>query len=567
MLVVTSMLVGSASALTGCSESKDAPVTLNVYSQVANYSGMQSGWFADILLKKFNVKLNIIPDAPETFQTKMESKDMGDIVVWGDEEQYAKVVKAKLLYDWNDDDLLQNYGAYIKDNMSDALRKNSKLTSKITNGTCDIVYGYGYNVANSSMDHESFFYTWDTRWDLYKKLGYPKINDLEDYARMLKKMQKLEPKGEDGEKKYAFSLWPDWDKDMVMYVKATATAYYGYDEMGVGLYDAETGDYHDALEENGPYLEILKFYNHLYREGLIDPDSMTQNYARMIEKVQNGRTLSSIFNYTGQLAYNSDEHKAQGKMMYCMRPEDATVLVYGMNTQGGNMIWSIGAQTAYPELCMKIINYLSTPEGRLTIEYGPKGSCWYYDKDGYTHLTKLGRSCHTNPKQKMGDVAKGTFQDGQLKINNTTWALDAENPDSNGETFNCDNWQSMQEKPDSSIMKDWQDTTGCIGINDYMEAGKYQVVPRGNYTANTKSDELSTTWNLVTKTIREGSWNAIYAASDQEYEKIVCQMRTKAKEYGYDTCVDWSVNEAALRKQADDIQKQVSESNDSYHTN
>ena len=37
-------------------------VTLDVFDQLANYSGEQIGWFGQIMLEKFNVKLNIIPD-------------------------------------------------------------------------------------------------------------------------------------------------------------------------------------------------------------------------------------------------------------------------------------------------------------------------------------------------------------------------------------------------------------------------------------------------------------------------------------------------------------------------
>ena len=37
----------------------DETVTLNVYSQLANYEGEQIGWFAQIMKDKFNVKLNI----------------------------------------------------------------------------------------------------------------------------------------------------------------------------------------------------------------------------------------------------------------------------------------------------------------------------------------------------------------------------------------------------------------------------------------------------------------------------------------------------------------------------
>ena len=40
-------------------------VTLDVFDQLANYSGEQIGWFGQIMLDKFNVKLNIIPGIHE----------------------------------------------------------------------------------------------------------------------------------------------------------------------------------------------------------------------------------------------------------------------------------------------------------------------------------------------------------------------------------------------------------------------------------------------------------------------------------------------------------------------
>lgn len=252
-------------------------------------------------------------------------------------------------------------------------------------------------------------------------------------------MQKLCPTDDGGNKVYAVSLWPDWDDAMVMYVKATATAYYGYDELGIGLYDTQTGDYHDALEKDGPYLEMLKFYNDLYQADLVDPDSMTQTFDKMAEKVANGGVLFSIFNYSGSLSFNTDEHTAAGKMMYCMKPEEASPIVYGMNTQGGESIWSIGAKCEYPEKCMELLNYFSTPEGRMTMQYGPKGLCWDYDEDGYTVFTELGRQCRADENTVMNNGFKGTFDDGNLQINNTTWSIDAENPDSNGESYNSAN--------------------------------------------------------------------------------------------------------------------------------
>lgn len=553
VLLASSMVIGSASALTGCGSKKNEVIKLNVYSQLANFSGKQIGWSADILKKKFNVELNIIPEGDGVFETRMTSGNLGDIVVWGaDNDKYPLAVKNNLLFGWEDDNVLDEYGPYIKKNMPDALKKNKELTKTITNGASDKLYGFGANVALNSKDHESFFYTWDTRWDLYKKLGYPKVKNLQDYHKMLKNMQKLCPSDDSGNKVYAVSLWPDWDDAMVMYVKAMATAYYGYDELALGLYDPTNGKYHDALEENGPYLEMLKWFNDLYQDGLIDPDSMTQTYDEMIAKVQNGGTLFSIFNYSGSLGYNTKEHTSAGKLMYCMKPEDASPIVYGMNTQGGDRVWSIGAKTEYPEKCMEIINYLATPEGRMTMEYGPKGYTWDYDDQKHAYLTDVGVKCQNDKNTTMGGGYKGSYHDGELQINNVTWSLDASNPDSDGETYNKESWASYNATPSSDIEKDWRDKTGCTTINEYMEKGKYTVAPGTSFSKETQDTTLKTTWNQVTTEIKNSSWKAIYAKSDKKFDSVVAGMKKSTKKYGYDKCVEWSRNQASRRKALED---------------
>ena len=43
----------------------DETVTFDVYSQLSSYFGEQQGWYAQILLEKFNVKLNFTNDSSE----------------------------------------------------------------------------------------------------------------------------------------------------------------------------------------------------------------------------------------------------------------------------------------------------------------------------------------------------------------------------------------------------------------------------------------------------------------------------------------------------------------------
>lgn len=531
--------------------SSDKPVTLTVFSELANYSGEQMGWSAKILLDKFNVVLNIIPEQDGVYETRMESGDLGDIVIWGsDGENYSKALQAGLLYDWNEDDLLTEYGPDIAANMSYALEKNSELTKTITNGESDTVYGFGHNVATSAEDHEAFFYT----WDLYKELGYPEVKNLDDLVEVFKQMKEICPTDDNGNETYAVSLWPDWDGDMVMYVKSLATAYHGYDEHGIGVYDSDTGTFHDALEENGPYLEALKFFNKLYQNNLLDPNSMTQTYDNMIEKVRAGGTFWSIFNYSGSAGYNTEEHLADNKMMLSMVPSEASPIAYGMNVQGGNRIWSIGANTQYPELCMEIINWLCTPEGTMTYNYGPEGLCWYYDEDGYTHFTDFGKKAYTDRTTAMIDDYEGlgNFNDGCMQFNNTTWSINATNSDSNGEKYNYEFWKSNQTEAGCDTEQDWRDYYGVSSVQEYMEKQKYVVAPATSFTLASKTDDFKTTWSAVTDVIVTYSWRAIYANSDEEYDQIVAEMREQAKNYGYDECVEWSLEQAAARHELEE---------------
>ncbi len=550
-IVLTGALL--AGCLVGCgsgSGGSNKTITLTVFSELANYSGEQMGWSAKILKDKFNVVINIIPEQDGVYETRMESGDLGDIVVWGgDGENYTKAVTAGLLYDWNEDDLLEEYGPYIAEHMTYALEKNSELTMTITDGESDAVYGFGHNVATSSEDHESFFYTWDLRWDLYKEIGYPTVDTLDDMVDMFLAMKAVCPTDDNGNETYAVSLWPDWDGNMVMYVKALGTAYYGYDELALGLYDSDTGTFHDALEEGGPYLTCLKFFNKLYQNGLLDPDSMTQTYDNMIEKVQNGGTFWSIFNYSGSAGYNTEAHLAENKMMLSMAPTEAHPIAYGMNVAGGNRIWSIGANTEYPELCMEIINWLCTPEGYMTYNYGPEDLCWYYGDDGYTYFTDFGKTCSMDRTTPMDEEWGGsTFNDGCLQINNTTWSIDATNLDSPvGERYDYQFWKSEQTDASCDIEQDWRDYTGATSVEEYMENTDYVVAPATTFVQASQDDDFKTTWNAVTDVITTYSWKAIYAETDAEYESTVQEMIRQADSYGYDECVEWSVEQANIR--------------------
>lgn len=547
VLALALVLIMTGSLLAGCGGSaKKDYITLTVYSQLANYSGEMKGWFAQILKDKFGVVVNLIPETGGVYETRMEAGDLGDIVVWGsDDSNYQNAVNAGMLYNWEEDNLVQEYGPYIWENMQDALEKNRAIS-----GDGSTIYGFGHNVAASSDSHDAFFYTWDIRWDLYQQLGHPEVNDLDDLMDVLVQMKELCPTAENGKTTYAMSLWPDWDGNYVMYVKAMATAYYGYDEFGFGHYNVENGEFYDALSPDSPYLEMLAWFNELYRNGLLDPDSMTQTYDNMIEKVQNGQVFFSIFNYAGSAGYNKEENYSQNRIMESLVPTEACPIVAGLSTKGGNRVWSIGAKTQYPELCMEIINWLCTPEGRVTMDYGPKGLCWDYDENGKTYFTDFGKTCFEDRTTLMPEEWGGaTFNEGACQINNTTWTAADVNPES-GERYDQQYWASTQVPGGRcEAEQDWREFTGCTTVQEYMDTCNYSVDQPTAFVMETLDPQMQSVWDQVALCLIEYSWRAIYADTEEDFNKIVNEMRGKAKSYGYDSCVKYCEEQAAIKNE------------------
>ncbi len=573
ILLICTLLIGIVQ-VTGCSNKNNnesikskEPVQIVVYSQLANYSGKLTGWFAKVLLDKFNCEMTIVPDTDGAFETRLEVGNLGDIIVFGSNSDgdYHRAVTGGYLYDWNEDDLLQKEGAYILENMSNALEGNRRLTGEIYKeygiDKEPSVYGFSQNVATSNTDHNDFIYTWDIRWDLYMGLGAPKIINLDDYYNLLMAMKESNPLDENGNPAYAFSMWPEWDGHMMMYAKCIVTTYWGYEgDFGVGIFNTETGDYYRPIDEESHYFDALRFLNKLYRADLIDPNSMTQTTQMASEKVLNGGAFASVFNYAGSAVYNTNQHQEEGKMMLPLVPEEAKPIVYGMSTEGSGSLWTIGANTEYPELCMNIINWLSTPEGYLTYLYGPQAeydeaageydpeSCWYI-KDGHAYFTELGEAAYKSRRQtqmpeKWGG---GTFQDGVCEINCNTWDNDASNPLTNGETYNAVNWSSRQDMPSNDTEQNWREFTGAKTANEYM--GK-----RGNYVVNHSTgsfnyvslpDELKVIVSQLDNCVSTYSWTAIYAETGEECENVLKKMTEEYKAYDPENLVyDWYLEEA-----------------------
>ncbi|WP_058302561.1 extracellular solute-binding protein [Gorillibacterium timonense] len=543
----------SASGTNGSEAPSPRPeITLDVFSLTSNFSGDQPGWFAKVVKDKFNIKLNIISPqlegADAKFSAQMASGNLGDIVIFGGADQkWQDAIKAGMLLDWTKDSLLDNYGKNMLKYAPKAIEKN-----KVNYGSGTSVYGIGIDVgpdqAGPSEAKELNAHP-NLRWDLYQKIGSPEIKTMEDYLPVLKKMQEAQPKSDSGRPTYAFSLWGDWDGNMMMHTKAWAILH-GYEETdgfnpgGFTLISADKDEVQGILDDNGLYLRALKFYFNANQMGLMDPDSLTQKFEDASNKMKDGQVLFSMFSWQDDV-YSTPERLAEGKGFQLVPFKEERNFSNGFNPYGADRFWSIGSKTKSPERVMEFIDWLYSPEGYMTSNYGLPGMV-YELKDGKPVLTELGeKALPANDTPIPDEFGGGNWKDGRSQLTNT-FKFTSVNPET-GEPYDYQLWSSQLAKPSNKVDESWTKAMNATSPKDYLEKNNMLAVQKAIFTGTapaTYPDDLEQKRGQVATVIKEYSWKMIFAKNEAEFDKLKKELVDKAKGLGYEDVVKFNTEQS-----------------------
>ena len=525
----------------------DETITIDVYNGLANYMGMQEGWFAKIVRDKFNMELNIIApnvagNGDTLYQTRTAAGDLGDLIIVDNGQQYNELVEAGLLTDASE----------YYETMENVQRFDAAVQT--LNKDADGLYGFPTSVStlkatdpSEGLDPTFGAYV---RWDLYGDQGYPEIGTLEDLLPVIQKMQEDNPTTDSGKKVYGFSLFSDWDGNMMNAGKQLVT-YYGYDESGFVLAKADGSDYQSILDSDSEYIRALKFYFQANQMGLVDPESTTQNYDTLFAKFQEGQVLFSWWPWLGQAAFNTTTNLNEGKGFMLAPIQDQKIFSYGAEVYGGKQFIGIGSNAEDPERIAAFIDWLYSSEGVLANSSqtsgssGPEGLTWEM-KDGEPVLTEFGKQALLDGD---GDVPEeyggGSYKDGVSALNvNTVLPIDI-NPDT-GFPYAYTMWESYQNETTDPVKEDWsknmggaESTIGYLEENDQL-----LVAPGASYVAPEDSSEISTLRNQAKATIIEYSWRMVFAKDEAEFDQLLKEMQETADGLGYQTVLEFDMNNA-----------------------
>lgn len=559
LLICTASLL-SAVFVGGCGRKAEGerryeePMVADVFDSLANYQGIQSGWFAGLVKERFNMELNIIaPNVAGGGETLLDVRaaagNIGDIIICDAENgDLGQLVEDGLVLDME---------PYLKDGhvmrYEEAIRA---LNDPLGGG----IYAIPSELASSSPDTpmETLNPTYGpyVRWDLYRKLGYPRADTLEELLPILEGMQELEPVSESGDPTYAFSFFPDWDANLMNAAKQPC-CFYGYDEFGFVLAKADGSDFQSIIEPDSLYMRVLKWFFEANQMGLVDPESPTQSYSDMRAKFEDGQILFSPWPWVVQPLYNTGENRKAGKGYMMMDIGDMEIYSYGCSPWGNQKtVIAVGSQTRDPKRMAHFIDWLYSPEGIQANgaeeggkTAGPEGLCWEMGEEG-PYLTGLGQQIFLGggaslPKEWGG----GSWKDGISVLNYKPVA--ACELDENGYPYFYEMWDSVKKLRTSALDQDWMAHMGADSAMDYLKKNQKLTVAAGcEYMSPRETSEQSAIRRQCRKLIQQYSWSMVFAQDEEAFEKLAEELRDEVRVLGYDTLLAMDLENAKAKAEA-----------------
>lgn len=315
------------------------------------------------------VTLDLVTYDAEKFKVLAAGGDLPDLISITEGTYADTLISSGALLEL--DELLEKYGQNIIKNAPLAIKWSKQL---VGNGK---VYILPITVTAGNLSSPSVLggFTFNTRYDIYKAIGSPKMSGEDDFLGVLKQMQDYQREATGNNKIYALSAWSDWGLWPYTFAYPYGNGFNLTDPNH--LLNLETGEMeHQFLKEDGAFWKGLYFFNKAYRMGIFNPDGFTMKYAQYEEQIRNGTLLTEGFNWV-----QPDKEICGEMAIMTLLPGAFPVIpaLYDMATPLGSLkggARAINANCEYPERAMQLLNYFDSEDGARTLRNGIKGVDW-----------------------------------------------------------------------------------------------------------------------------------------------------------------------------------------------
>ncbi len=326
----------------------------------------------DYIYLHFNVKIErrVADSKPkETLNLLLAANDYPDVIAGLDEVAFSKWKEQGRIQDLSPymDKVGQNIISCIGENYGRYLDENGELYY--------LPNGYGGDA-----------YPWfsaSIRYDQWLEMGSPELTTMDDYYEYLKALLEKYPTNANGQKNYALS-WNDQERlDEV-------AGFWGIKD---GYQENEDHTLTHWLNTDAG-LEMTKYFNRFYREGMFDPDAFINKYDDWKMKFSGERVLGHIGQWfevddAGYQVWQQTNPDWNDNMRFVpvnVKSENAAqAYLAPKDTLGWEERTVITDVCKNPEEVLRFLDFTSSPMGMRLVSWGVPNtpdSAWNYAGNG-----------------------------------------------------------------------------------------------------------------------------------------------------------------------------------------
>ncbi|MDU4890325.1 MAG: sugar ABC transporter substrate-binding protein [Clostridium sp.] len=439
------------------------------------------------LLENFNLRINKMmydSDGEERLNLMLASNSYPEVITGLSKTDVIKLKEQGKIIDMAP--YIDEYGSNIKGELGDLYPRFEDEEGK--------VYGLPYSWGLLPIPD----YSAHIRWDWYQEMGAPKFETPYEYYEILKKMVEDHPTNENGEKVYALS-WNDTSS--INTIAGIWGLKDGYKE------DANHNLTHWINTEEGH--EFTKFYNTVYRDGMLDPDAFTNKFEDWKTKFSTERVVGHIGPWwqswnAGHEVWQATDENWTEDMRYVQvkvkdeKAEQAYLSPKNVNGEGYTVITD---KCKNPEMVTKVLDLMMTPNGTRLFAWGVPN-----EEDSNWNFTDGQWSFNEKAKEEIINATydyEKHYYSGQNRI----WLSHpqgqlSDDPSTNAWIDQCFNDDAKWKK---MINENLADTV-------YDNSAMYEIVFLPNDDVTIKQQQVEDTINMY--------WaKTVLSNSDDEFEK------------------------------------------------
>ena len=498
-----------------------------------------AGWWAEIVRERLGLELEFLnPTHPrDYFAVLRAANDLPDLIATGEFVWVNEMIAANQVLNLDDhrDSLPNIFGTPHFENAISFAREN------VSNDTG------GLYVMTGSIGAQHFLnFDMQLRWDIYQAIGAPPIRTFDDYLPVLKQMMDHYPETDAGQKVWGISLFSDWDDYSMAIAGFMVSFNNGYDAELVNMVMETKIDGsappRSILSDNSMYKKALQWFFDANQMGVLDPDSITQNWDTITGKWDEGRVLMSTWPWAVgnfNTASNTDVDDFIGYAS--VWSDDMIVMNWPDLPVGRAWAISVSSQPDNLEGALKYLDFYYSFEAMDLLHNGPQGVLWDVNADGERYRTDFGFQYFRGEAAEM--PGGGRLSAAMEALNFPSITAATMNPASPGQELSSSFWVDVIGASPTKLIEDWR-AKNDGQLNMFRKGLTTGQVVKGHPALQMMPafpENLEMTMQQVANVIKTNSWLAVYAKDQAEFDALWAEMQEDAFSLGKQDIVDWVV--------------------------